>query len=104
MTLGDVPRFEKKNQLSVNVFGLEKDDPFPLYITDSRYDKHVNLLLIWNGEKRHYCLIKNMSRLLGDRTKNDGMTHYCNYCLHAFSKEEKFLNHVDDCNVMDHRK
>ena len=57
-------------------------------------NKQVNLLLMSNGEKRHYCLIVS---LLGDRTNHDGQTHYCNCCLHAFSKEEPFLNHVDDC-------
>ena len=36
MTLDDVPRFEKQNQLSVNLCGLEKEDAYPLCITYSR--------------------------------------------------------------------
>ena len=36
MTLDDVPRFEKQNQLSVNDFDLEKEDAYPLCITYSR--------------------------------------------------------------------
>lgn len=80
VSLADVPKFEKQNNISINVFGLEKDEVYPLSITKSRHDKHVNLLLISDKEgKRHYCLIKNMSRLLGDRTKHDGETFYCNY-------------------------
>jgi len=70
---------------------------YPLYVTDSRYEKHVNLLLIFSGDKRHYCLIKSMSRLLGDRTKHDGQTYYCNYCLHPFSRGEILLSHMEDC-------
>jgi len=64
VSLADVPKFEKQNNISINVFGLEKDEVYPLSITKSRHEKHVNLLLISDKGKRHYCLIKNMSRLL----------------------------------------
>jgi hypothetical protein len=47
--------------------------------------------------KSHYVLIKNMSRLLGDRNNHDGAHHYCDYCLHGFQKDEQLQNHVEDC-------
>ena len=94
----NVPIFEKQNNISINVFGLEKDEIYPLSITKSRHEKHVNLLLISDKEgKRHYCLIKNMNRLSGDRTKHDGVTFYCNYCLHGYTIKEFLDTHTGDC-------
>ena len=47
--------------------------------------KQVNLLMIVDGEKRHYTAIKNISRLL---SKLNGKTqhayHYCINCLNGF--------------------
>jgi hypothetical protein len=94
----NVPIFEKQNNISINVFCLEKDEIYPLSITKSRHEKHVNLLLISDKEgKRHYWLIKNMSRLLEDRTKHDGVTFYCNYCLHGYTTKEFLDTHTGDC-------
>lgn len=75
LPLSQIKHFEKKNNISINIFGLEKNDIFPLQITDKRLAKHhVNLLIFSKGETRHYCLIRNMSRLMGDRTRHDGET------------------------------
>lgn len=34
--IGDIPKFEKKNQISINVFGFEKQEIFPLHLTKER--------------------------------------------------------------------
>ena len=94
-----IAEFEKQNNISVNVFGLEKDVIYPLQITSFHYmPHHVNLLLFSKDEKRHYCLIKNLSRLLGDRTAHNGYTYYCNYCLHGFTTQPLLDEHVPHCS------
>ena len=70
---------------------------FPLHITPKRDVTHVNLLLISEGDKQHYCLITNMSRLLNDRTKYNGHEFYCNYCLHAFMRQDLLDDHSPYC-------
>ncbi|KAK3083783.1 hypothetical protein FSP39_003181 [Pinctada imbricata] len=96
--LSQIAGFEQKNNISINVFGLEGNDIFPLHLTESRFTQHhVNLLLFSKGEKRHYCLIRNLSRLLGDRTSHDGETFYCNYCLHGFSRNDLLQEHIPYC-------
>jgi len=97
MPLSSISHFEKMNNISVNVFGLEKKEVYPLKITESRYTRHVNLLLISNGDKRHYCLIKHLNRLLGSRTKHKAQTFFCNYCLHGYSSEVLLHKHLPDC-------
>ena len=86
-----------QNNISINVFGLEKDEVYPLCITKSRHEKHVSLLLISDKDKRHYCLINNLSRMLGDRTKHDGKTFYCNYCLHSYTTKGLLDAHIVHC-------
>ena len=41
----DVPKFEKHNDISVNVFGYE-EGYYSLYISKNQKERHVNLLLI----------------------------------------------------------
>ena len=55
MRMADIPKFEKQNQIYVNVFGYEKGDVFPIHITTHRYDKHVYLLMTSDRKKSHFC-------------------------------------------------
>lgn len=50
-----VPKFEKKNQISVNVSGYEKQEIYPIHLTKKRGLCHVNLLILSSGEPSHYC-------------------------------------------------
>jgi hypothetical protein len=61
MRVADVPKFEKKNDITVNVFGYEKQEIYPIHLTKERGFRHVNLLVITSGEKTHYCWIKNLN-------------------------------------------
>ena len=97
LAVKQVPKFEKQNTISVNVFGF-KDEYYPLYISPEQKEIHVNLLLIYDNEKSHYCLIKNLDKMLSSRTKYNRRTYYCTYCLHGFSEEGPLLKHEPMCN------
>ena len=68
----DIDKFEKNNPtISVNVYGYDNGiGVYPLRISDyiKQRETDVNLLLISNGERQHYCWIKNMSSLLYGQT------------------------------------
>ncbi|GBM93473.1 hypothetical protein AVEN_215358-1 [Araneus ventricosus] len=68
--LNKIPIVERLNNLRINVFGYEDNEVFPLYVFKRVDEECVNLLLIANEETQYYCLIRNMSRLLGDQTKH----------------------------------
>ena len=70
--INQIPNFEKKNDLNINVFGWEKEEVVPIYISRHSSETVINLLLISKDDKRHYCLIKNFSRLMVYRTKHNG--------------------------------
>ena len=65
----------------------------------------VNLLMIVDGEKRHYTAIKNISRLL---SKLNGKTqhtyHYCMNCLNGFRTESVRDKHYEYCSSNGHIK
>ncbi|GBN27496.1 hypothetical protein AVEN_67556-1 [Araneus ventricosus] len=93
-----VPIIEKLNNLRINVFGYEDEEVFPLYISKRDDTRVINLLYITQGNDKNYCLIKNMSRLLGDLTKFNGETFYCYSCLHRFTTESLLKDHLPYCN------
>ena len=74
MSLGQIGKFERQNDISINVysFEVEMEKPkkgstvFPLRLTNQKRDRHVNLLYTPNqehGDVGHFVWIKNLSRL-----------------------------------------
>ena len=67
--------------------------------------KQVNLLMIVDGEKRHYTTIKSISRLL---SKLNGKTrrayHFCMNCLNGFRTESARDKHSEYCSSNGHVK
>ena len=66
VNLSDINNFENHNSsISVNVFGYEKL-VYPLRIRKYNYKREstVNLLLISDDTKQHYCWITDISKLL----------------------------------------
>ncbi|XP_024871338.1 uncharacterized protein LOC112454272, partial [Temnothorax curvispinosus] len=108
MTLRQISRFERLNDISVNVFTTwrkgRNDEIVPLQLTNDK-DRHVNLLYLSdsrnNSNGGHFACIKNLSRLLGsqlNRSKN--MKYICDRCLHYFHSREKLSAHSVDCGKM----
>ena len=96
--LNQIAIFEKFNpQISINVFGFE-GVVYPLRLSKSKNEQTINLLLISDGEKQHYCLIKSLSRLLSSQlTKHDHEKSFCLNCLNHFPNEEKLKIHEEYC-------
>ena len=68
--LSDINIFENHNSsISVNVNGYEKL-VYPVRISEHNYKREttVNLLLISDDTKQHYCWIKDISKLLSLQT------------------------------------
>ena len=94
----DISKFEKLNNISVNVFAYGKVI-FPLRITEKRdARKHVNLLILSEGELNHYCFIKNISALLREQRHVTNVLYYCNYCLHGFKSQTIQMRHTSVCH------
>ncbi|KAJ8912083.1 hypothetical protein NQ315_000589 [Exocentrus adspersus] len=115
ITLKQIPNVQKQNNLSINVYILEKRGSgfvtLPTYLTNNKKDRHINLLLIqsrygdvdYEPLRYHYVWIKDLSRLLSSQLgKHKTKKHFCDRCLHYFSSMERLSKHYEDCkNVND---
>ncbi|KAB0804232.1 hypothetical protein PPYR_01202 [Photinus pyralis] len=131
MSLDQLPKFENQNpNLSVNIYGLIRKSVYnyvtvPLYLSDSKKDQHVNLLMIQNdyeienndhesvnvddradeAVKFHFCWIKNLSRLVHSQlTRKNNKLHICDRCLHYFNSTAKLNNHTLVCRELNYCK
>lgn len=100
MTLNQITKFEKNNDnVSVNVFGYEKMVVYPLRVSEhSTLERAVDLLLIADGPKTHYCI----SRLLSSQSSSrDHARIYCRRCMNDFDNDKALAKHQMYCNSHD---
>ena len=74
VNLNNINKFENHNSsISVNVFGYEQLI-YPLRISEHNYKREstVNLLLISDDTKQHYCWIKDICKLISLQTSKHG--------------------------------
>ena len=88
--LKQIKIFEKNNpSVSINVFGYE-DEVYPLKISKEKKINNIDLLLISDEKKQHYCLINNLSRFIrSSLTKDHSPVEICRSCLNHFPDKDK---------------
>ena len=96
----DLPKIEKQFNISINLFSHMNSDIYPIRVTQSIAEKHVDLLITLNSETNHYVLIKNFNKLCFKVTKNHGKKYFCEHCIQHFTSEERLKKHVTDCMVL----
>ena len=83
--LKQIGKFEAKNNISVNVLGLEGEDIYIHRNSSYKSDREINLLMISENGIKHYTAIKSLSRLLrGSNTKHKCKQYFCTNCLQGF--------------------
>ena len=77
-------RFEENNNISLLVFGHTNEGRklciVPLYVPKDRREKIVRLFFMKSddGTTSHYCVINNMSRLVGSQlSKHESQKYVC---------------------------
>ncbi|XP_077257892.1 uncharacterized protein LOC143895014 [Temnothorax americanus] len=84
MTLNQIKRFENHNNISINVYSIEKKNKklaiLPIRVTDRKMDRHVNLLYVHNDNVGHFAWIKNLSRLVSSQiSKKEHRKYFCDW-------------------------
>ena len=97
VTVKQINKIEKQNNIRINLFGYEEKQKFPIYISQEKYQDHMELLLINKDKKNHYVLIKNFNKFMFDQTKHNCKKYFCMYCLQCFSREDVLAEHVKNC-------
>ncbi|XP_070163532.1 uncharacterized protein [Polyergus mexicanus] len=89
MSLNKITRFERINDISINVYTVRNKKEgkggcrvVPLRLTDDKKDRHVNLLYFDDMTRRddatHFACMKNLSRLVGSQLS--GRRHKSHIC------------------------
>ena len=98
--MNDINKFENHNSsISINVFDYEIL-VYPLRISKHNYNREsiVNLLLISDDIKQHFCWIKDISKLLSLQTsKRDHVGHVWFTSLNTFNSEKSLSSHHEYC-------
>ena len=120
-----VSKFEKQNDVSVNVYYLkmkqgEAFDVLLRHLISDKKERNINLLLIENNYvdedevgsavdddndniefKFHYVWIQILSRLCSKQlSSRNHKTFICDHCLHYLWTEEMLMKHVIDCKKL----
>ena len=100
VSLKDIDNFGNQNPtISITVFGYERKIVYPLRNSDNT-DREHNIILILIKEEgvNHYCLVKNLSRLLSSQVfKHIEKHHFCMRCLNAFWTHKSLNKHQEYC-------
>ena len=101
VSLKDIDKFEKQNlSIFITVFGYEDKSVYVLRKSKNTNREHnVILLLIKEEGVNHYCLVKNLSRLLSSQvSKHDGKKYFCMRCLNPFNNQKALDKHEEYCS------
>ena len=102
VSISKIPKFETQNSISVNVFGMEEGEIFPLYLSKLSISRmEVDLLYLQNEQNAHYCLIKDLNKFLGLTKRAKIRHHFCRRCLHGFIRKDLLEEHIPYCKQFD---
>ena len=105
VSIKDIGKFETRNNISVNIIGLDGKDIYILRKGGGN-GKEINLLMIFEGPTdpasgngiNHYTAIKSLSRLLSSKNSNTKRKqHFCMNCLQGFMQESSRDQHQVYC-------
>ena len=91
VSLKDIDKFERQNpSISIAVLGYEGKSVYTLRNSNNTNREHnVILILIEEEGVSHYCLVKNLSRLLSSQvSKHDGKKYFCMRCLNPCNTQK----------------
>ena len=100
VSLKDINTFENQNPtICITLFGYNRKNVYPLRNSDNTDREHrIVLMLIEKDGVKHYCLVKNISRLLTSQVSNHKEKHhFCLRCLNAFWTHKSLNKHLEYC-------
>ena len=97
VTVKQINKIEKQNNICINLFGYEEKQKFPIHVSNEKFQDHMELLLITEDKNNHYVLIKDFNKFMFSQTKYKCKKHFCMYCLQCFSREDILTEHKNNC-------
>ena len=105
-TSKDWKKFECNNEVALNIlyvpYNTKKKNIAYKSKNNLTQEKQIILLMISDGQKWHYLVVKNLSRLLRGITSNHKKDFYCLNCFHSYRTENKLEAHKKICENHDY--
>ena len=102
----DWKKFELNNEIALNILYVPHSTKKINIAYKSKHnltrEKQIILLMITNGEKWHYLVVKNLSGLLRGITSNHNADFYCLNCFCSYSTKNKLEKHKKICESHDY--
>lgn len=96
--LDSIEVFEKRNMISINLYGVDEKKKiiYPIKVTRTRKTDHRDILYY----KNHYCWIKNFEGLINLQLvkKKRQKLFVCRMCFKHFNNKDILLNHESNCS------
>ena len=100
-TSKDWRKFKLNNKIALNILYIPHNTRKINVAYKSKQnltcDKQVILLMITDGEKWHYLVVKNLSGLLRGITSSHQGDFYCSNCFRSYRTRKKFEVHKKIC-------
>lgn len=96
LSFSDIARFEVNNPgVCIYIYGIKNNTIIgPLYKPKTVTEKVIHLLYLENDDLSHYCLIKDLPRLVKNQiTKHHSKLYFCNVCLMFFNSRDDLSSH-----------
>ena len=105
-TSKDWKKFELNNKVALTILYIPHNTKKIQLSYRSKYNltynKQIILLMITDGEKWHYLVVNNLSRLLRGITSNHQADFYCLNCFHSYRTKNKLEAHKKICENHDY--
>ena len=105
-TSKDWKKFECNNEVALNIlyvpYNTKKINIAYKSKNNLTQERQIILLMISDGQKWHYLVVKNLSGLLRGITSNHQGDFYCLNCFHSYRTENKLEAHKKICETHDY--
>ena len=105
-TSKDWEKFECNNEVALNIlyvpYNTKKINTAYKSKNNLTHKRQIILLMICDGHKWHYLVVKNLSGLSRGTTSNHKEDFYCLNCFHSYRTENKLESHKKICENHDY--
>ena len=105
-TSKDWKKFESNNEIVLNIlyvpYNTKKINIAYKSKNNLTQERQIILLMISDGQKWHYLVVKNLSGLLRGITSKHKEDFYCLNCFHSYSTKNKLEAHKKTCENHDY--
>ena len=93
-------KIERQNNICINVFCYENNLTYPVYISDQKFHNSMDLLLMTDENKSHYCISKILTDLYAIKQKVRIKNIFGNVVYNVLVVKNVLIEHKENCVII----